>query len=175
KDKATQKLGEFTLLDIVTSNLLDAGCHEVKVSSNRLPNAVKDDYANYGPVAGIHATVRAYLEENKVGQLLVVPVDMPILSAKTLQRLVTSKTQVNLSRFKDYQLPLCLELAATTLETLTELLEQTTVDKGISLKRMFRDFNEHIITVGSELDLEQEFVNCNSKIDLDALRANYNK
>jgi len=173
EDKATQMLGDSTLLDIVTRTLLEAGCHEVKISSNQLPDAIRDDYTNYGPVAGIHATVKAFLKENKVGQILVVPVDMPILSAKTLQRLVNTAKQTNLTHFEDYQLPISLDLTPTSLETLRQLLDQTSVDKGISLKRMFRDFNEHIITVGSEQ--AHEFVNCNSKADLETLRANYDK
>lgn len=162
-DKASLRLGDKTLLEIAQDTLTACGCSEVRVSSNHLDGAIQDEYELFGPVAGIHAGLSSYCNDNKTGHLVVLPIDMPLLQAKTLNHLSTKSAQYDLVRFADYQLPLVISLNKTSLDCLAVLLDSTTVNRGISLKRMFREFNEHIIQPVSET--EQEFVNCNSEAD----------
>lgn len=162
-DKAGLVLRNKTLLEIAEDTLVESGCTEVKISSNHLDGAVHDEFEYFGPVAGIHAGLNSFHKDQKEGYLVVMPVDMPLIKAGTLKRLTLEASQYDLIRFDNYQLPLVIALNKTAVERLSGLLSSTTVDRGISLKRMFREFNEHIIHLNSEE--EQYFINCNSEAD----------
>ena len=167
-DKAHLKVSGQTLMDIMTRKLTQLDCLDVQISSNQYEFAIKDEFTGYGPVAGIHAGVKHYLQEGKSGFIIIVPVDMPLLSAGLLEQLVINRHKADLIRFDDYQFPHLIKLDTETEYTLRDLLSETTVDQGISLKRMFRAFSEHIMTV--ESDKVVQFVNCNTLEDLTNLQ-----
>ena len=172
EDKAYLQLGGASLMDIAWEILSRAGCSEIRISSNRQAGAIKDIFQNYGPVAGIHAGVNAYLEDDIQGYLLVIPIDMPMLSQELLEKLITQADSAQLVRFSGNQLPFLLKLDSQCLIKLTTLLARTNESPGVSLKKMFSVFNEHIIEPDS--DRLGEFVNCNSQADFEKLKSKFN-
>ena len=83
QDKALMLYKGRTLLDHAIALLEAAGCTNVLISRNA-PGYMSDLIADAGPLAGVHTAL------NAIGsncELLVLPVDMPRMSAGLLQRL----------------------------------------------------------------------------------------
>lgn len=85
RDKALLQWQGRPLLDHVRARLWAAGCEAV-VTSRAAPGCIADYYPGRGPLGGIHAVLR----RRPAAGYLVVPVDMPLLSAALLRELIDS-------------------------------------------------------------------------------------
>ncbi|NRQ42110.1 molybdenum cofactor guanylyltransferase [Rheinheimera sp. YQF-2] len=83
RDKALLQLNGQSLLQHMQQLALDSGAVEVLVSRN-LPGFIVDNTPQQGPLAGILAA----LQHCSGSQLLVLPVDTPLLTVTSLQRLL---------------------------------------------------------------------------------------
>lgn len=86
--------------------LLQAGCKQVLISGamdgdDGIAGAVPDPVAGLGPLAGIAAVIDAYGDALADAWLLVVPVDLPRLTADTLRLLAMPGDQVAAAHFRD--------------------------------------------------------------------------
>ncbi len=86
--------------------LLQAGCKQVLISGaidgdEGIAGAVPDPVAGLGPLAGIAAVIAAHGNALADGWLLVVPVDLPRLTADTLRLLAMPGTRVAAAHFRD--------------------------------------------------------------------------
>ncbi|GAB57929.1 MAG: molybdenum cofactor guanylyltransferase [Pseudomonadota bacterium] len=83
QDKALLQLNGQSLLAHMQQVALDSGAVEVLVSRN-LPGFIADNTPQQGPLAGILAA----LQHCSSSQLLVLPIDTPLLTVTSVQRLL---------------------------------------------------------------------------------------
>lgn len=82
-DKALLEWRGRPLLDHARARLWAAGCQAV-VTSRAAPGCIADDFPDSGPLGGIHAV----LSSRPAAGYLMMPVDMPLLSAALLRGLI---------------------------------------------------------------------------------------
>ncbi|WP_417447780.1 molybdenum cofactor guanylyltransferase [Idiomarina abyssalis] len=101
KDKALLRFGSGNLLDYMQAKLSELGCTDITVSRNQT-GFVSDTIPGQGPLSGLHAC----LPHCQFTKVLVVPVDMPALTAETLLPLLNN--QASASYYQDCALPCVL-------------------------------------------------------------------
>lgn len=107
-DKALLSLNGQSLLAHMQQLALATGACEVLVSRNQ-PGFIADHSQQQGPLAGILAA----LAHCRSSQLLVLPIDTPLLSALSLQRLLqhaAGSTSENAACFANSPLPCVLQV-----------------------------------------------------------------
>jgi molybdopterin-guanine dinucleotide biosynthesis protein A len=95
RDKGSLLLDGRSLLERAVELLREVGCDEVIVSG---PGGVVDEVAGLGPLGGIASAHRKMAGHS----FLVMPVDMPAMTASLLRRLVEAGAP---SAFEEYELP----------------------------------------------------------------------
>lgn len=91
QDKASLTLQGRTLLERAQRLLLDAGADEVLVSgASRTPNAIPDLIPQCGPPGALYALLDSLKARGALdgSPLILIPVDMPLLRAETVHRLL---------------------------------------------------------------------------------------
>ena len=128
-DKAMLNWRGRVLLDHQLQTLRAAGVDAVRVSGMRPEHAgIIDREAQAGPLGGVAAVVASLSGHAEplaelLAELLVIPVDMPRLSAALLRRLrVSSETEAAALRFNGHVLPMRLRVDAHTRQTLHALM-----------------------------------------------------
>ncbi|WP_290612748.1 molybdenum cofactor guanylyltransferase [Arsukibacterium sp. UBA3155] len=115
QDKALLNLNGLSLLEHMQQLAQESGAAEVLISRNQ-PGFIADQTQQQGPLAGILAA----LEHCQSAQLLVLPIDTPLLSVRSLQRLLqhaTANNNAGAACFADSPLP-CVLAVSPTLSTL---------------------------------------------------------
>ena len=100
QDKAGLICRGHTLLDHAKDLLRRSGLSDVHVSNS---DGIADEWTGRGPLAGIHATLKALGE--RYAFLLYVPVDMPSLTPDLLRDLVDTIDDFPVVRFTGFSLP----------------------------------------------------------------------
>lgn len=125
RDKAVMQYKGSTLIQRASEILSSAGCQQVLVSRNEL-GFINDVILNVGPLGGVHAILRTINENHKSdsAEILVLPVDMPLMSPSFLSAMVTygrvkKRACYVKSRFLPFYLPINNSLAATLENYLT--------------------------------------------------------
>lgn len=97
-----------------------AGTDMVRVSGDRPAyHGIADVLPKAGPLGGL-ASIAAHIDNDT--QLLVIPVDMPLLQVALLRRLLTEQPQASCLRFTNQVLPLRVRLDARCRSVLDELV-----------------------------------------------------
>ena len=119
RDKALLPWQGRPLIERQIAVLRAAGADAIRVSGNRPGyGGIPDAIPGSGPLAGL-ASVGAVCPD---AHLLIIPVDMPLLSAALLQRLhVEVQSAAGCIRFADHVLPMCLRWDARCRAILGEL------------------------------------------------------
>lgn len=109
RDKALLDWRGKTLLQHQLDSLREAGVDDTRVSGLRPQHdGIPDLEPDRGPLAGL-ASIAAAIDGD--AELLVVPVDMPLLTASLLRRLLVADTEAaGCLRFVGHVLPLRLRL-----------------------------------------------------------------
>ena len=117
EDKSYLPRGDQTMLDY-TSGLLQQLGLEVVVSGQPQIGGIADAIAEAGPVGGIYSV----LQQHPASELLIVPVDMPLLSVPILRYLLgTGRQRKAASYYKDCYLPLYLPVTGAVKNHLVRL------------------------------------------------------
>ncbi len=103
-DKALLPVGDGTLLDHMRARLAALPLAEIVVCRDA-PGCLADVLPGLGPLGALHSLSLHYPGRT----LLVVPVDMPLLSAATLETLLAG-TESEPRHYADHPLPLRLTL-----------------------------------------------------------------
>ena len=119
RDKALLPWGDGTLLSHMQQRLRASGLGRVVVSGE-YPHceAIPDRFAACGPLGGLGSIAAALPDAD----LLVVPVDMPLVSPALL-RYLRETPAADCACFQDQPLPLRLRLNAASRSALAALLE----------------------------------------------------
>lgn len=123
QDKALLNIGNKTLLRHMQMILAQTSVDKVLVNqNNKQHKELRDIIPHKGPLSGIHSAAIQYPEHN----LLIVPVDLPLIDATTLQPLLEhgEKQQIN-TRFSHHNLPLFLINSTKLCEKLDYTLRFT--------------------------------------------------
>lgn len=120
RDKALLCFDGKSLLEHMQQLARHSGASEVMVSRN-LPGFINDTYPQAGPLAGILAA----LGHCHTAQLLVLPIDTPLLSAARLQQLVQqASASSSAAYFTASPLPCVLPLTAGLASKIEQQLQQ---------------------------------------------------
>lgn len=120
RDKALLPWHGRPLLEHQLDVLREAGVDEVRVSGLRPDyQGIADATPQAGPLGGLDGIARA--EPGEV-DLLVIPVDMPLLQASLLRRLRSELPQARSVSFATHVLPLRLRLDERSRQALFELM-----------------------------------------------------
>lgn len=115
-DKAALPWGDGTLLTHMRTLLLAAGANDVVVSGNHPQfNGIPDGMPDTGPMGAL-AQLAPRLQD---GTWMVVPVDMPLLSADLLQALLA--TDAACACVEDHPLPMVLRIDARVRAVMDEI------------------------------------------------------
>lgn len=157
RDKALLDWQGRSMLERQIALLHQAGVDAVKVSGERPEHAgVADMIPRAGPLAGLAAVAATVIGDADV---LVIPVDMPLLQAALLRRLGRAQPEAHCLRFAGKVLPLRLHLDARSRGIITQLLRAD--DPGQrSLRTLQRQLGVREIPL-SAAEAEQ-LIDCNS-------------
>jgi molybdenum cofactor guanylyltransferase len=154
RDKAKLVLKGKTMVERMTATLHKAGCAPVRISG---PGSIKDVYPGKGPLAGMHA---ALLTIKDAKAIIIVPVDMPELSHKCLQKL--SDTAGEAVFFEGQSLPLKLACTDQIIDRLERILR--TQDADLSIRNFVRELKATVLDA-AEINT-RERTNLNTLIDV---------
>lgn len=96
---------------------------------------IPDNFSALGPLAGIEAAMKISLNQpDRSKALLIIPVDLPLLTAETLQCLLThGQTRQQACYFKHHYLPLFLPINDTLL---TDVQNNLLTQKNLSIRAL---------------------------------------
>lgn len=144
QDKALLRFGSESLLDYMQAKLSELGCRDIIVSRNQ-PGFVADNLPGQGPLSGLHAC----LPHCQFTKVLVVPVDMPALTAETLLPLLSSKASA--TYYQDCALPCVLTNSAELQADIEQQLSAT--DGRRSVFALLQRFNAQALPCQHESQL----------------------
>ncbi|HET7663009.1 MAG TPA: molybdenum cofactor guanylyltransferase [Rhodanobacteraceae bacterium] len=123
RDKAMLSWNGRPLIEHQLAALRAAGVDEARVSGHHPDyDGIADALSHMGPLSGL-AGVAAELEDDV--ELLVIPVDMPLLTPSLLQRLRTMNREAACLRYAGHVLPMRLRLDARCRARLDGLLHES--------------------------------------------------
>jgi molybdopterin-guanine dinucleotide biosynthesis protein A len=116
----------LTLLERAEALLQQVAVEQTLLSSNVHPEGIKDLKPQCGPLSGIHAALDAIGKyNNKINELLVIPVDMPNLKASDLHKLiVTGREAGKACCYRACYLPLYLPVNLASNNYIQELMQE---------------------------------------------------
>lgn len=85
QDKAQLLRQKQAMLDFSKQLLIDSGITDVVVSGNH--HDIPDVVPQAGPVGGIYSVLSHYSQQDKPKALLILPVDLPLMTATALEKL----------------------------------------------------------------------------------------
>ena len=150
QDKALLNINGQSLLAHMQQLAIDSGAAEVLVSRNQ-PGFINDTEHQAGPLAGILAA----LAHCTTSQLLILPVDTPLLSVASLQQLVLGANG-DAAYFASSPLPCVLPLSPV----LSELIRKQLHSGQRSVQALLRELNATALAAPSA-----ELLNTNTPAD----------
>lgn len=150
RDKALLSINGQSLLAHMQQLAIDSGAAEVLVSRNQ-PGFINDTEHQAGPLAGILAA----LAHCTTSQLLILPVDTPLLSAASLQQLVLEAND-DAAYFANSPLPCVLPLSPA----LSELIRKQLHSGQRSVQALLTELNATALPAP-----EAELLNTNTPAD----------
>lgn len=157
-DKAGLSWRGRPLLEHMQDLLAQAGAGRILVSG---PYAGADVIADQQPGLGPLGGVLTLAQTQDDGVYLLVPVDMPLLTAALLRQLVTAVAadhEASSAIWAGYPLPLCLRLDAGARRVIADLARQYGAARSLRALHAALDGMELALDAGAERCL----VNCNT-------------
>lgn len=150
-DKALLPVGAGTLLDHMTARLRTLDLSQVAICRDA-PGGIPDRIPGLGPLGALHSLCGEFPDRD----LLVVPVDMPLVTAATLAALLTGRS----ARPRHYQgqlLPLLLPLTAAARRAIAARATDPAADR--SLASLLLELNAETVRFAGSA---AEFANVNT-------------
>jgi len=161
-----------TLLDHAVDMLMEAGVENVLISGD-IPGyeSLPDLIPECGPPGGVYSAVQ-HLAANRVldgSLLMVIPVDMPLLTAETLSALVDNLEGADSVHYAGEVFPCVFRLTNYFNEYLMDIFREESTPGGIrSMKSLLRAFREKVVSIDG-LDINV-FRNVNHPEEWKAIR-----
>lgn len=157
RDKALLDWHGRPLLDRQLDALRASGVDDVQVSGQRPAwRGIVDTQPGLGPLGGIAGIAAAVAGE---AELVVIPVDMPLLEATLLRRLRTEQPQARGLRCAGHVLPMRLRLDAQSRAQIATLLRESE-----PRRRSLRALQQALDCAEIALDADEagQLVDCNT-------------
>lgn len=156
RDKASLSLGNQTLLEFMESKIRQSGLDRIIICRND-PGYLHDLIPGLGPIGAIY-TLRQHYAGSEV---LIVPVDMPLLTSRTLSELWRAGTdRQSAVHARQSYLPLYLQLDEPTGKTLDRIVKEDHSNKSLGF---------FLSAIGAQQlvleDADREFANVNTPKD----------
>lgn len=152
-DKALLPVGAGTLLDHMLAKLRALDLAEVVVCRDA-PGCIADRIPGQGPLGALHSLSIHYPGRD----LLVVPVDMPLVAAGTLAALLAARDAAQRPRhYAGYRLPLWLPLSPAAIGAIATRVTDPAADR--SLAALLRELGAETLPLHPP---ETEFANVNT-------------
>ncbi|UAA37954.1 molybdenum cofactor guanylyltransferase [Paraneptunicella aestuarii] len=129
-NKAMLLIDGITLLQRSKALLSQVGVQQVLISGDSGLNGIPDVYPDSGPLGGIHAALLHVQHD-----LLVVPVDMPLLTCELLVSLIPDDPKVLVSYFRHHPLPLFIRYHDDVVAYLESVLSS---DENKKIRGLFQ-------------------------------------
>ncbi|MDC8831465.1 molybdenum cofactor guanylyltransferase [Alteromonas gilva] len=169
KDKATVRIGQRTMLDITRSLLDAAPLNNHIVVGGEFADWSEECYG-HGPGRAICEVMMstAIADSFAPDYVLFLPVDMPLLTAQTLRKLIDlAKEKQRAVYFDAHYLPLVIPLNEVTINPLKSL---TKSQPSPSVRRVLNTLGAY---PANFTGATAELANINSPADLTALSVSY--
>lgn len=170
QDKAALVLGNKTLLERAVSLLQDAGAELVLISGAPGLNSVPDLLPHCGPPGGLYSLLD-HIKHNyglDSSPLLLIPLDMPLLTVPTLQKLLTASVNASCCHYHDEVFPCIVKATPDLYMHLRDLFHEGTELGGRrSMIGVFSYLGAK--TVPADGVAPGEFKNVNKPEDWDAI------
>lgn len=162
-DKAALYWQDKTFLQHAIRTLQETSVVDVIVSGRDQENGVIDDIQNMGPFGGIR-TVMNRQAYGRYSGFLFIPVDMPLLTASSLNRLIeTGVNQHQPSYYQNSYLPLFLPNAKPVLD----YLNSVNAKNNLSIKGLLAEFDTAVVSTEETVFL----TNINNRSDWTRFKA----
>jgi len=158
-DKALLPVANGTLLDYMRMRLAALPLAEIVVCRNA-PGCLADARPGLGPVGALHSLSLRYPGRT----LLLLPVDMPLLGATTLEMLLTG-TDSGPRHYAEHPLPLCLTLTPAAVAAIAA--RTTAAARDRSLAGLLRELGATALPLPGDIG---EFANLNHPDDWAQMR-----
>lgn len=159
-DKALLPVGTGTLLDHMLATLRALDLAEVVVCRDA-PGCIADQVPGQGPLGALHSLSRHYPGRD----LLVAPVDMPLLTPATLAALLAASHESRPPRhYEGYLLPLWLPLSSAAIRAIETRVTDPAADR--SLAALLRDLSAETLPLHGP---EAEFANVNTPAEWEVI------
>lgn len=166
QDKSRLMLDGQSLLDRAVKLLQDSGAELVLVGGSKGRNSVPDLLPHCGPPGGLYSLLD-HIKHNyglDGSPLLLIPVDMPLLTIGTLQKLLTASVNASCCHFENEVFPCVIKATPDLYTHLRDLFnEGTEVGGSRSMTGVFSYLGAKVVAmdqVGPE-----EFRNTNTPDD----------
>lgn len=171
QDKSALVLGKSTLLERAVSLLQAAGAELVLIGGAPGLNSVPDLLPHCGPPGGLYSLLD-HLKHNyglDGSPLLLIPVDMPLLTASTLQKLLAASMNASCCHYTDEVFPCVIKATPDLYMHLRDLFHAGTELGGRrSMKGVFSYLGAKVVPIDGVAP--GEFRNVNTPDDWHALR-----
>lgn len=122
------------------------GYQNIIISGERTEhNSIHDFVAHRGPVEGLHSVIKKISDD--YSRILVIPVDMPLLTARLLKQLVNKTSKRDAIKFHGFQLPVLFQNYSKLKSILTEM-EADLLESGFNARYSF-------VTLYKKLEIEE--------------------
>lgn len=159
RDKAALKYNDVSFLELAASHLKAVNCDQIYINN---ADNLADLIADLGPLGGIYTALTSYLD---VRYWLIIPIDMPLLTAEILSRLQAGLEDADVARFDNEMFPLLLKSSDQMLNHITALA--TDKQRTYSMQQFIKPFNINILP--KPRGSEAAFANINSPEDYETL------
>ncbi|MGE4064449.1 MAG: molybdenum cofactor guanylyltransferase [Rhodospirillaceae bacterium] len=157
-DKASLPYRGVTLLQHMRALQATAGAEPILIAGG--PDATLPDPVPFaGPVSGLCALTRFFVDS--VRRWIVVPVDMPLLRPKLLQRLAAA--QCGAVSFKDHPLPLALTMDNSAQAILQRAEEKLRAGESVAIHQVLVELEAQFLCPDPEESAQ--LVNANTPED----------
>ncbi len=163
QDKSRLVLEGQSLLDRAVKLLQDSGAELVLVGGSKGRNSVPDLLPHCGPPGGLYSLLD-HIKHNyglDGSPLLLIPVDMPLLTIGTLQKLLAASVNASCCHFENEVFPCVIKATPDLYTHLRDLFnEGTEVGGSRSMTGVFSYLGAKVVTVDGVVP--DEFHNTNT-------------
>jgi len=157
RDKAQIAYRELTLLDHMENLLRSVGINNIYISRQ---DRIKDIVPDCGPLGGIYSVMHEISE----AEMVIVPVDMPLLSKEIITKLVSSDYS-DAAIFSGYNMPLKIRVSESIKNKIGGRILGS--KKSLSIRMLLHELE--VKYLNPEDCNGQCFINVNTLIELESI------
>ena len=159
RDKALLMYDGVSFLNLAIGHLTAAHCDDIHIND---ANNLSDLIAGLGPLGGIYTALTTHFDEQ---YWLIIPIDMPLLTAEILTKLQAGIETADMVRYEGEMFPLLLKASTAMRAHITTLATDT--QRTYSMRQFMQPFDIKVLP--KPASSEVAFANINSPEDYKTL------